>query len=156
LDPAGVGVAQEHVGFAGHAAEIAEPHDLPIKPDIAQEGGVGDVVIADVVHLEAAGGGAAQQHVGGDGAGGAAERDEGTIGSNLAQRVARYHCVVAEVVDFVLAGHGGGGVRSAQDQVGGRAGGRRVRRGDFKEALSDAADVVESHNLARVVDAVST
>src|ERR1700751_3918197 len=74
-----------------------------------------------------------------------------------AQRVARQHCVVAEVVDFVLAGHGGGGVRSAQDHVGGGASGRgRVWRGDFKEARSDAADVVESHNLARVVDAVST
>src|SRR5258708_38335598 len=29
LDPAGVGVAQDHVGFAA-AAEIAEAHDLPV------------------------------------------------------------------------------------------------------------------------------
>src|SRR4029077_2136854 len=81
----------------------------------------------------------------------------GPISSKLAQRVARQHCVVAEVVDFVLAGHGGGDVRSAQDQVGGCAGGRRRgRRGDFKEGLSDAADVVEIHHLARGVVVVST
>src|SRR5262245_30009175 len=80
-----VDVAQDHVGFAGHAAEVAEAHDLPFPVDCAQKCGAGDVVVGDVVDLEAAGGGAAQQHVAGVGAVEAAEADELPIGSDRAQ-----------------------------------------------------------------------
>jgi hypothetical protein len=52
--PAGIDVAQDHVGFAA-ATEIAEAHDLPIHADSAEERGTVDVVVADVVDLEAAG-----------------------------------------------------------------------------------------------------
>jgi hypothetical protein len=75
FEPAGVDVAQHHVGFA-EAAEIAKAHDLPIKPDSAEEAGVGDVVVADVVDLEAAGRRIAQHHVGRVGAEEAAEPGE--------------------------------------------------------------------------------
>jgi hypothetical protein len=74
------------------------------RADRAQEGGAGDVVVADVVDLEAAGGAAAQQHVGGVAAVEAAERDKRPIGSDLAQRVACQDRVVADVVDLVSAG----------------------------------------------------
>ena len=37
FDPAGIDVAQHHVGFA-EAAEIAEAHDLPVKPHGAEGG----------------------------------------------------------------------------------------------------------------------
>jgi hypothetical protein len=53
LDTAGGRASHDHVGFA-EAREIAETHDLPIHADRTQEGGVGDVVLADIVDLEAA------------------------------------------------------------------------------------------------------
>src|SRR5262249_61181437 len=53
LNPAGIGVAQHHVGLA-EAAEVAEACDLPIQTDRAQRGGARDVVVADVVDLERA------------------------------------------------------------------------------------------------------
>src|SRR5262249_58728430 len=61
LDPAGAGIAQDHVGFAA-AREIAEAHDLPIHADVAKKRG--DVIVADVVDLEAACAGITQKHVG--------------------------------------------------------------------------------------------
>jgi hypothetical protein len=61
--PAGTRVSQHHVGFAGHAAEIADARELPIQSDRAQEGGARDVVIADVVDLESARSAVARQHV---------------------------------------------------------------------------------------------
>jgi hypothetical protein len=38
-----MGIAQQHVGLAG-TRKIAEARGLPVEPDAAQEGGVGDVV----------------------------------------------------------------------------------------------------------------
>src|SRR5204862_5551625 len=84
--------------------------------DGAEEGGAGDVV-GDVVDLEAAGVGVAQQHVGGVAAVEAAERDKRPIGSDLTQRIGSEDRVVADVVDLVEA------VRAvAQDHVGGGSG----------------------------------
>jgi hypothetical protein len=31
LQPAGIGVAQQEIGFAGHAAEIADARELPLE-----------------------------------------------------------------------------------------------------------------------------
>ena len=47
LQPAGLAVAQQQIGFAGHAAEIADTRELPIEPDRADEGSAGDLVVAD-------------------------------------------------------------------------------------------------------------
>src|SRR5262249_381461 len=104
LDAAGVDVAQHHVGFA-ETRKVTEAHDLPIKPDIAEECGSGDVV-ADVVDLEAAGARIAQQHVAGVAAVEAAERDKGPSGSDLAERIAGEDRIIADVVDLVLPGDG--------------------------------------------------
>src|SRR5207237_4541065 len=97
------------------------PHDLPIQPDRPQERGVSDVVVGDVVDFEAAGGGAAQQHVGGVGVEEAAEAGKTPIGANLSHEIPCQDRVVTDVVDFIEA------VRAvAQDHVGG--GGGRWRR----------------------------
>jgi hypothetical protein len=81
--PARIHVPQHHVGFA-EAREIAEAHDLPVHSDGPEKGGAGDVIIGDVVDLEASGARVAQQHVGGVAAVEAAEGDEGPIDSDLA------------------------------------------------------------------------
>src|SRR5262249_32294342 len=62
-NPAGGGVAHDHVGFAGDAAEIADAHDLPVQPDRAHEGGA-DVVIVVEVDLQSTRASVAQDHVG--------------------------------------------------------------------------------------------
>ena len=41
LQPAGLDVAQQQIGFGGHATEIADTRELPIESDRADEGGVG-------------------------------------------------------------------------------------------------------------------
>jgi len=41
LNSAGARVAQDHVGFAGHAAEVTEAHDLPVHADRAINCGLG-------------------------------------------------------------------------------------------------------------------
>ena len=61
----------------------------------------------------------------------------GTSGS-ASERIA-VDTAVADVVDFVLALHGGGCVRSAQDHDGGRARGRRRVRRDCEEEAVCAA-----------------
>jgi hypothetical protein len=58
-----VTLLRNKIGFAGDAAEIADARELPLEPDRADEGGVGDLVVGDVVDLQAAGIGVAQQHV---------------------------------------------------------------------------------------------
>src|SRR5262249_51231906 len=133
LDPAGVGVAQDHVGFARHAAEIAEAHNSPIHADVAQEGGVGDVVVADVVDLKSTRRAVAQQNVGGGGPIEAAETNKLPIGSGLAQLIACQDRIVPNVVDFVST------VGSAQDHVGRGSGRRRRVRGDSNEAVVASA-----------------
>ena len=80
--PAGIHVAQHHVGFA-EAREIAETHELPFEADRAQEGGVGDVIVADVVNLEAAGIAVAQHQVGGIATEEPAEANKLPIGPDL-------------------------------------------------------------------------
>jgi hypothetical protein len=107
--------------------EVGQANRLPVQADRAQEGGVGDVVVADVVDLERARAVAPQQHVAGVAAEEVAESGELPVGSNLAQRVARQDRVVADVVDLVLAGRWRG-IRAAQDHVR-RGAGRRQRIG---------------------------
>jgi len=83
----------------GDAAEIAEASNLPIQADRAQRGGVGDVVVADVVDLEGAGIGVAQKHVVNIAAVEPAERNKRPIGSDLAQGVRCQDRIIADVVD---------------------------------------------------------
>ena len=127
--------------------EKAETHELPFEADRAQEGGVGDVVVADVVDLEAARAGVAQHHVGGVVAEEAAEAHELPSRSDLTQLIGREYRVVADVVDFVFAERG-----LAQDHVGGGAGGRRrVRR--FEKAVEFAAAIlVIADDVPDIVD----
>jgi hypothetical protein len=123
-------------------------HDLPIHADRAQEGGVGDVVVADVVDLESARVHIAQQHVGSVAAIEAAERDKLPIGSDMAQLIACQDRIVPNVVDFVRS------IAAAQDHVGSGAGWRRrVRRNGEEEAVAAAVIVVRPDDLARGVDA---
>src|SRR6516162_1029480 len=100
------------------AVEVAEAGDLKIEPHCAQRGGIGDVVVADVVDLECAGGGAAQQHVGGVAAEEAAQPGKLKIGSHLAQNARGQDRVIPDVVDLVEPV----GI-VAQDHVGGGGGG---------------------------------
>ena len=151
---AGIAVAQDHVGLAA-AAEIAEARELPIEPDRAQERG-GDDIVADAIELEAAGARVAQQH-GGVAAAHAAEAVELPIGSDLTQLIARQDGVVADVVNLVLARHGGGRVRAAQDHAGGRARGRSwVRRDREQEPMIARHAAVVANDLAHIVDARCT
>src|SRR5262249_21438347 len=85
------------------ARKIAEAHDLPIKPDSAEEAGIGDVIVADVVNLEAAGTGIAQQHVGCVRAEEAAESRELPLGTDLTQRIGRQDGIGANVVNLIIA-----------------------------------------------------
>src|SRR5436190_12111635 len=51
---AAVGVAHDHVGLTGGAAEIAEGQGLPVQADVAHEGGARDLIAVDVVDLQSA------------------------------------------------------------------------------------------------------
>src|SRR5262249_9308863 len=104
-------------------------HNPPIHADVAHEGGVGDVVVADVVDLKSTRRAIAQQHVGGVGPIEAAETNKIPIGSDLAQLIACQDRIVPNVVDFVST------VGSAQDHVGRGSGRRRRVRGDCKQAV---------------------
>src|SRR5262249_55576136 len=148
LDGAGVHVAQHHVGFA-KTGKIAETHELPFLADRAQEGRIGDEVVADVVNLETAGTAVAQDHVAGIAAGEPAEADELPIGPDGAQLISGEQRVTADVVNLILAI---GAV--PQDHVGGRAAGRRWVRRDGEEKAVKAASEVIPDDLAGVVDAV--
>src|SRR5262249_55744220 len=128
FERARAGIAQHHVGHAV-AVEVAEAGDLPVQSDSSQAGGAGDVVVGDVVDLECARSAVAQQHVGGVAAVEAAEPGKLPNGSDRPERVARQDRVVADVVNLVLTSQAGG-VRSAQDHVGGGARGRRRVRPD--------------------------
>jgi hypothetical protein len=64
LQPSAIDVAQDHVAFAGAAAEIANSGELPIQADCAQGGRAGDLIVADVVDLERGRIDVAQDHVG--------------------------------------------------------------------------------------------
>ena len=54
-------VAQQEIGFAGDAAKIADPQILPRGPLCRSR--AGDLVVGDVIDLQAAGIGVAQEHV---------------------------------------------------------------------------------------------
>jgi hypothetical protein len=84
LQSAAIGVAQEHVGLA-EAAEVAGARELPVQSDRTQRGRTCeiDAVGSDVIDLECAAGGVAQQHVGGVAVEEAAERDKPPIASNV-------------------------------------------------------------------------
>ena len=62
---------------------------------------------ADVVDLESTGAAIAQQHVGGVAAEESAEAGIAPIGSDPTELIPRQDRVVADVVDFILAHHGG-------------------------------------------------
>jgi hypothetical protein len=64
LEGAGVAVAQQHVGFAGIAAEIAEAGNRPLQAHHTDGDGAGDGIAADIVDGERAGRGVAQHQVG--------------------------------------------------------------------------------------------
>ena len=51
FQPAGPAVAQQEIGFAGGAAEIADARELPIQTHRADEGSIGDLIAVDVVDL---------------------------------------------------------------------------------------------------------
>src|SRR5262245_63349952 len=111
--------------------------DLAWIADVAQEGGIGDVVVADVVDLEATRAAVAQQHVGRVAAEETAEASELPSGSDLAEGVRRQDRIIADVVNLVLAV---GTV--TQNHAGGGAGERRrVRSEGCKEAVVAGADV---------------
>ena len=110
------------------AREIAEAHDLPVQTNAAEKSRPCDLIIVDVVDLEAAGIGVAQQHVAGVAAEEAAERDEPPIGPDLTERESAQNGVVADIVDFVCA------LAAAQNHV--RRGARRRRRGWKREDRS--------------------
>jgi hypothetical protein len=142
----------------GHAVvvEVGKARDLPAHADRAQGGGVGDVVVGDVVDLERAGRGAAQHHVDRVAVEEAAEAGKLKIGPHLAEQVGRQDGVVADVVNLVLAGDRGRAVRPAQDHGRGRAAGRRrvrLEAADKAMVLTEAVDV-RADDLAGIVDAV--
>jgi len=45
FQPTGRAVAQQQIGFAGDAAEIADARELPVEANGADEGGIGDLVV---------------------------------------------------------------------------------------------------------------
>src|SRR5262249_3818666 len=55
FQPAGIDVAQQEIGFAGDAAEIADARELPLHADIADERSAGELVVGDVINLQSAG-----------------------------------------------------------------------------------------------------
>src|SRR5207244_18740 len=93
----------------------------------AEEGGVGDVVVADVVDLEAACA-AVQQHVSGVAVEEAAEAGELPFGSDLTQLIVGQNCVVSDVVDLIET------VGAVPQDHAGRGDGGRRRVGDRKYA----------------------
>src|SRR5262245_30283601 len=122
-------------------------HSRPIAP---QEGGGGDVVVADVVNLEAAGIAVAQHQIGGIATHEPAEASKLPIGPDLTYLVARQNRVAADVVDLVLALS-----TMTQNHVGGGAGGRRrVRQRAFKVSVHSGAVAQDADDLAIVVDAI--
>jgi hypothetical protein len=84
LKGACIDVAQHHVGVA-EAAEVAETQGLKVQSHRAQRGRICDDVVVggNVIYLECAAGGVAQQHVGGVAVEEAAERDKPPIASNV-------------------------------------------------------------------------
>src|SRR5438046_8517257 len=55
---------RSEIGFAGHAAEIPDSREPPIDADRTDKCRASDLVIVDVVHLQSARAGVAQEHVG--------------------------------------------------------------------------------------------
>src|SRR5262249_48576255 len=83
------------------------------------------------------------------------ERDKLPIGPDRAERVTRQDRVVANIVDFVLTGHGGGRIRAAQNHVGRGAAGRRGIWRDCQEgAVLAGGGAVNPDDLAHSVDAI--
>jgi len=114
LQSAGAGVAHDHVGFAGDAAEIAEAAELPFQADRARRGGVGGAVVADEIELEGASIGIVQHHVGHAILVEIGEAGDLPIQADRAQRGGVGDVVVADVVDLE-----GAGIGVAQKHVGG-------------------------------------
>src|SRR5262249_26517723 len=127
-----------------------EAHDLPVEADVAEKRGTGDLIADDVVDLEAARIGVAQQHVAGIAIEEAAQRNESPIGSNLAQWEGAQDRVIADIVNLVVA------VAAAQDHVG--RGAERRRRGwqCAEESMLPARIHISADDLAHVVDAQDT
>jgi hypothetical protein len=124
--PAWHAIAQQQIGLPGNAAEIADTGELPIEPNRADEGGVGDLIITDVVHLQSAGIGVAQQHVARSSAAEIAHARELPVQADGAHEVGAGDLIVADIVNLDPAG-----IDVAQDHVG----------------LAAAREIAEPHDL---------
>src|SRR5207245_8216420 len=85
-------------------AEIAGADDLPIQSHRAHEGGAGDLVAVDVVDLQAAGLGVAQDHVAGAAARKVAEAADPPIEADRAHEARAGDLIAVDVVDLDAAG----------------------------------------------------
>src|SRR5262249_60530774 len=94
-----------------------------------------DLIVGDIVDLEAAGAAIAQQHVGGVIAEEAAEADKLPIGADLTQLCGCKDRVVADVVNLI------GAIGAAQNHVSGGAG-RHWRNGRGGKVVQKNGNVV--------------
>ena len=78
------------------------PAKFQLVPTVPTRADVGDGVAADVVGLERAGRGVAQQHVAGVAGLEGAEPDEAPAARHLAERIGRQNRIAADVVDLVI------------------------------------------------------
>src|SRR6516164_7823032 len=152
FQPAGRAVAQQEIGFAGDAAEIADPGELPIHADRAHEGRAGDRIVGDVVDLDPAGVRVAQDHVGLAAARKVAEAHDLPIHADGAQEGDVGDVVVANVVDLEAAAQ-----IVAQQHVGGVAPVEAAER-DKRPIESDLAQEIarEDGIAADVINLVPT
>src|SRR5262249_61376153 len=123
---------------------------LPLRAKRAKEGGAGEFVVGDVLAPQGPGKAVAQDHVGRTAPKEPAEANKRPIVPDLAQGIGRQDRIAADVVNLVLAYR----ARCPQDHVGGGASGRRrVRYGDFKEAMEPIGAKILPDDLAPIVDA---
>src|SRR5262245_59576058 len=101
--------------------EVAEAGHLPVQTDRAEEGRLGDEIVADVKDLEATRAAVSQQHVSSVAAEKASEAGKLPSRFDMAQFIACQDRIIPDVVDFVVACHGGGRVRPPEDHGGGGA-----------------------------------
>jgi hypothetical protein len=80
--------------------KLPAPENCPSKPHPTNEGGIGDLIIGDVVEVQSARIGVAQDHVGFAEAAEIADTRELPIQANGAQEGRAGDLVVAEVIDF--------------------------------------------------------
>jgi len=112
LELAGMDVAQHKIRFAG-AVNRADPGELPIQADSADEGCARELVVIDVVHFQSASIDVAQQQIGfaGDAAE-IADARELPVQTDGADEGRARDLIVVDVVDLQSAGIG-----VAQDHI---------------------------------------